>query len=87
MKNKDNLVDQCCKYFGLSLPKFAEKYDMPESTLKQWRTKLPWYGKMLMEEMIKNHKLEEELEKKESVLGQLQTTFNELSQTSNEDDD
>lgn len=81
MKNKDNLVDQCCEYFGLSLPELAEKLCGAESTLKQWRKNLPWYGKVLLEGVIENHKLESKLAQKEKVLEQLQDTFKKLTKS------
>jgi len=65
--NKDNLVDQCCEVYGMKLPEFANKYDLSESTLKQWRTNIPSYGKLLMEKMIEIHQLHKDVEKLDRI--------------------
>lgn len=78
MNKKDNLVDKCCELYGLSLSKFAEKYGLKESTLKQWRTKLPSYGKLLIEKMIEVYEKDKELEKKTETMARLQEIVKEF---------
>lgn len=64
-KFEGNLVDRCCEVYGMSLSMFAKRYDLAESTLKQWRdpSKLPAYGKLLLETMIEVHELRKKADK------------------------
>ena len=70
-KFEGNLVDRCCEVYGLSLLEFARKYNLAESTLKQWRDpdKLPSYGKLLLKVMIENYELQEKAEKLDRLIG------------------
>lgn len=72
---KNNLVNQCCEAYGMSLREFAEHYSLSEPTLKRWRDpkKLPAYGKLLFESMIKI----KELEKKTKLLDDMADYFND----------
>lgn len=69
-----SLVDQCCEAYGVSLREFAERYNLSEPTLKRWRdpAKLPAYGKLLFESMIRI----KELEKKTKLLDDMADYFN-----------
>jgi hypothetical protein len=57
----------------MSLREFADHYKLSEPTLKRWRdpTKLPNYGKLLFESMIRI----KELEKKTKLLDDMATYF------------
>jgi DNA-binding transcriptional regulator YiaG len=59
----------------MSLREFAEHYNLSEPTLKRWRdpAKLPTYGKLLFESMIKI----KELEKKTRLLDDMADYFND----------
>jgi DNA-binding transcriptional regulator YiaG len=69
-----SLVDQCCEAYGMSLREFADHYNLSEPTLKRWRDskKLPPYGKLLFESMIKI----KELEKNTRLLDDMADYFN-----------
>jgi len=76
-KNKDNLVDKCCNLLGLKLSEFCKRYNLKESTMKDWRRKLPSYGKVMLEQIMENYKLKKELEIKVDKLSKLQSLINE----------
>ena len=76
-KNKDNLVDKCCDLYQMSLPVFCKEFNQSESTLKGWRTNLPLYGKLLLEQMMENYHLKKELETKAKKLSKLQSLIND----------
>lgn len=71
---RNSLVDQCCEVYGMSLRDFAKHYNLSEPTLKRWRDpeKLPPYGKLLFESMIKI----KDLEKKTKLLDDMKEYFN-----------
>lgn len=78
MKNKDdNLVNQCCSLLGLELSEFCNRYNLKESTMKDWRKKLPTYGKVMLEQIMENHKLKKELESKDKKLSILSSVLDE----------
>jgi len=58
----------------MSLREFADRYYLSEPTLKRWRdpAKLPPYGKLLFESMIRI----KELEKKTKLLDDMAEYFN-----------
>ena len=80
--NKNNLVDQCCEVYEMTLPQFAKKYELSESTLKQWRSNLPSYGKLLMEKMIENHELIRDKDAKAELLARLKKLLEEFDSKS-----
>lgn len=72
MKNSNSLVDQCCKAHGMSLSDFAKHFNLSEPTLKNWRKKLPNYGKLLLESLMRI----QELERKTKLLDDMANYFN-----------
>lgn len=76
MRNKnDNLVNQCCTLLELS--EFCNKYDLKLATIKDWRKNLPNYGKVMLEQIMENHKLKKELESKDKKLSILSNVLDE----------
>lgn len=79
MKNKDdNLVNQCCKLLGLELSEFCKRYNLKESTMKDWRKKLPTYGKVMLEQIMENYHLRNELKSKDEKLSKLLSVLDEV---------
>jgi hypothetical protein len=76
--NKNSLIDECLELYEMSLIEFAKKYDLKESTLKQWRKSLPIYGKLLLEQMIENYKLKKDKEEKAELITRLKKLVKEL---------
>ncbi len=76
-KKNQNLVNQCCRLYGLELSEFCVRFDLKESTLKTWRKSLPSYGKLLLEQLIENYNLKKELEIRTDKLSKLQSLLEE----------
>ena len=55
-----SIIDQCCEAYGMSIKTFADYFNLSEPTLKRWRdpAKLPAYGKLLFESLIRIKELE-----------------------------
>ena len=60
-----NLVKEACKTYGMDLPDFARKINVPKPTLQQWSEKfdktekVPRYAIVMLESLIKIKHLEE----------------------------
>lgn len=81
IKKDDNLVNMCCSLYELELSEFCKKYELSESTMKDWRKNLPSYGKVMLEQLIENYHLKKKLKKVNKKYLNLQAKMNVKSET------
>lgn len=76
IKKENNLVNKCCSLYELELSEFCKKYELSESTMKDWRKNLPSYGKVMLEQLIENYHLKKKIEKKDKMILNLKSKIN-----------